>query len=98
MATIRNQTKVVDFLDPFINDSTTPILIHLRPKDGVLVNKGPRLRIVATGLRQEDRDREVFHLIGEAAVARDLIGRLATPFIDIKAKEVNAVIRIGAAG
>lgn len=71
MATVRDQTKVVDFLNPLIDDSATPILVHLRAKDGVLIIKGPGFRIVAAGLGQEDGDWEVFHLIGKGAVARD---------------------------
>lgn len=45
---------MVVFLQPFIDDGTTPHAVHFRAEKGDLVLEETRLRLVAAGLGHED--------------------------------------------
>jgi hypothetical protein len=53
---VLDETVVVGFLDPFVDDGTGPSVDHLVAEDGCLVVKCARSPNVAAGLGEEDGD------------------------------------------
>lgn len=72
---------MVGFLNPFVDDCTGPVGVHLGTEDGCLVGKGSWLGRIAAGFGDEDGNGVVYDLLVESFISRLRIRRISTPLI-----------------
>ena len=71
-ATVGDQTVVIFFLYPLVDDGAGPNVIHVGAKNGVLIGKETRLRDDAAGFRHEDGYGVIRSLVKNGNVAAGL--------------------------
>jgi hypothetical protein len=74
-----NETIVVGFLDPFVDDGAGPGVYHLVAEDGRLIGKCTGTAHVAAGFGEEDRDAVLGGVLLQGDVARGLVSSISTP-------------------
>lgn len=94
LLTIADQTVVVGFLDPLVDNGARPVRGHIITEDGGLVVECARLGCVAARLREENGDVVVGNIFGERIVARDSVRGLTTPLVGIEREEIEGLGRV----
>jgi len=74
-----DETVVVSFLDPFVDDGTGPGVDHLVAKDGGLIVKCASGTDIATSLGEEDRDVVLGGVLLQEDVAGGLVSGVSAP-------------------
>ena len=74
-----DETVVVGFLDPFVDDGTGPGVDHLVAEDGSLIVKCASGADIATSLGEEDRDVVLGGVLLQEDVAGGLVSGVSAP-------------------
>ena len=96
---VGDKPVVVGLLDPLIDDSSRPDVVHLWPQDRSLVQEQSRAVCVASRLREEDWDWVPLGHLVQLLVSGHLkrILRVA-PLVGVQAEEVDGIVSVVAAG
>lgn len=95
---VADQTVVVGFLDPLVDNGAGPGVVHLGAKDSSLVLKGTGSRGVAASLGKENGDGVAGSILLQLAVSRDRVAGVTAPLVGVQGVKVQLLRRVRSTG